>query len=675
MDDKKELQVAHSGVQGETSKRQAEERFEIVVDGVTDYAIFLLSPEGVVSTWNEGAHRIKGYEASEIIGQHFSRFYLPDAIAQSWPDRELERARVDGRFEDEGWRVRKDGTHLWANVVITAIRENGKLTGYLKITRDLTERKRHEDQLRESEERFRLLVEGVKDYAIFMLNPQGYVTSWNEGAHRIKGYRADEIIGQHFSKFYPPDAIDRKWPEHELEVAQIQGRFEDEGWRLRKDGTRFWANVVITALYDSDKVLRGFAKVTRDLTERRRVESLVEAGQRMNDFVAMVSHELRTPLSAMLGWVRMLRSGRLESEVFERGLAAIERNTLTQAQLVEDLLDVSRIVSGKLRLTVEQVDMESVIHAAVDSVRLAAETKGIRIQVITDTNGGPVSGDAARLQQVLWNLLSNAIKFTPRGGRVRLQLERVDSSVRIAVTDTGIGMAADFLPLAFERFRQADSGLSRTQGGLGLGLAIVKHLVEAHGGNVWAESEGVDKGSTFIVQLPVAAIRREGQQARSPSAFGAPGVGLEFPAALAGVRVLVVDDETDTREMIEVVLRECKAVVRTAGSATEALAVLDDWNAEVLISDIGMPEESGYAFIRKLRKRPPERGGTIPAVALTAYARLQDRMQALSAGFQMHVAKPVEPAELIVVVSSLLEFRGRVATSLESPESSRSPQK
>ena len=643
--------------------RQSEERFDLMVQGVTDYAIFLLSPEGYVNSWNEGAERIKGYSADDIIGQHFSRFYPPEAIASSWPEHELEVAKVKGRFEDEGWRLRKDGTRFWANVIITAIYDRDRnVKGFVKITRDLTERKQHEDALRQSEERFRLLVEGVKDYAIFLLSPEGYISSWNEGAQRIKGYRSDEIIGQHFSKFYPPESLAKNWPEHELEVAKAQGRFEDEGWRLRKDGTRFWANVIITALYDCTGVLRGFAKVTRDLTERRRAESLIEAGKQMNEFLAVVSHELRTPLNAMLGWVRLLRSGRLDPETFERGLATIERNTLTQAQLVEDLLDVSRIVSGKLVLSVESVDLEGVIQGAVDSVRLAAESKGVRLQIITESGVGMVLGDPSRLQQVLWNLLSNAIKFTPKGGRVRLQLERVDSSVRITVDDTGIGIPPEFLPHAFERFRQADAGVNRTHGGLGLGLAIVKHLVEAHGGTVAAESRGQGMGATFVVQLPIAPIRRENTHLRNT--FG-PQLGrFECPSALAGVHVLVVDDEVDAREMIETVLRECKVVVRSVGSAAEALALLDEWRADVLVSDIGMPGENGYELIQKLRQRPAERGGAIPAVALTAYARLQDRMQALAAGFQMHVAKPVEPAELVVVVNSLLEFQGRVVPTL-----------
>jgi PAS domain S-box-containing protein len=382
-----------------------------------------------------------------------------------------------------------------------------------------------------------------------------------------------------------------------------------------------------------------------------------EANRAKDEFLAVVSHELRTPLNSMLGWTRLLRSGRLDETAFARGLETVERNTLSQAQLIEDLLDVSRIITGKLRLSVEPVDLESIIQTAVDSVRPAAEAKEIRVQTIVDSNAGLVSGDRERLQQVIWNLLTNAIKFTPKRGRVRLQLARVDSHVEITVSDTGQGIDSGFLPNVFDRFRQADSGITRKQGGLGLGLAIVRHLVEMHGGTVQAESEGVGKGSTFVVHLPMIPLKRESARGgRKPSAEIR---GLEHLSSLSSIRVLVVDDEPDTREMLAMVLGECEAEVRTAESAAQTLAILDEWVPDVLISDIGMPGADGYELIKKIRDLPPDEGGRIPAVALTAYARFEDRMRALGAGFQMHVAKPVEPAELVMVIHSLLEFAPR----------------
>jgi signal transduction histidine kinase/ActR/RegA family two-component response regulator len=390
-------------------------------------------------------------------------------------------------------------------------------------------------------------------------------------------------------------------------------------------------------------------------------EGAVAASQAKDEFLAMVSHELRTPLNSMLGWIRLVKSGRLDDETSARGLETIERNTLAQVQLIEDLLDISRVITGKLSLTVERLDVESVIQAAVDSIRVAAEAKGVRLQTVLDSFACTVSGDRGRLQQVVWNLLSNAIKFTPRGGRVRVQLERVESSVEITVSDTGRGISPEFLPYVFERFRQADAGITRAHGGLGLGLAIVRHLVELHGGTVRASSEGEGRGATFVVRLPIAPVRRE--PARDEAARAAAEEAFTCPEGLEGVRVLVVDDEADTREMLAIVLGQCQMDVRTAASAAEALGIFDEagssWRPDVLVSDIGMPGDDGYMLVGKVRQRPVEEGGMVPAVALTAYARMEDRMKALAAGFQMHVAKPVEPAELVLIIRSLLEYRGR----------------
>src|SRR5581483_7729761 len=346
---------------------QSGDSFRLLVESIRDYAIFVLDKNGYITTWNPGAERIKGYAANEIIGKHFSIFYPEEDLAWDKPGYELKVASETGRFEDEGWRLRKDGTRFWANVVITALRDKtGTLVGFGKVTRDLTERKQAEEELRKSEERFRLMVSSVKDYAIFMLDPTGHVATWNAGAQNIKGYTEDEICGKHFSIFHPEEEVKRGKPQWELDVATREGRMEDEGWRVRKDGSRFWASVVITAIRDEDGRLLGFGKVTRDLTERKEAEEQrlqlareqvaraeAEAANRAKDeFLATVSHELRTPLNAILGWGRVLRSGKFDQETVSRALETIERNAKAQAQLIEDLLDVSRIISGKLRLTV-----------------------------------------------------------------------------------------------------------------------------------------------------------------------------------------------------------------------------------------------------------------------------------------------------------------------------------
>ncbi len=530
-----------------------------------------------------------------------------------------------------------------------------------------------QDLLHQSGDPFRLLVQAVSDYAIFILDKEGYIVTWNLGAQKIKGYSADEIIGKHFSIFYPEEDLQRDKPGYELKVAAEVGQFEDEGWRIRKDGTRFWANVIITALRDKDGILRGFGKVTRDLTERKQAEEQrlqlareqvaraeSDAANRAKDeFLATISHELRTPLNAILGWGRMLRNSKLDEASFARGLDTIERNAKLQAQLIDDLLDVSRIISGKVRLTVMPVELRPVIEAAIDSIRPAAEAKDIRLQVTLDTNTGLVSGDPDRLQQIVWNLLSNAVKFTEKGGRVQVRLERINSHVEITVSDTGKGISPEFLPYVFDRFRQADSSITRLHGGLGLGLAIVRHLMELHGGIVQAQSLGEGQGATFSLRLPVIIAHGSGRFAINDEEANASGAALEVDfgssPSLEGLSILVVDDEGDARDLLRVILEERKAQVTTAASAAEAYETLEWLRPDIIISDIGMPGEDGHSLIRKVRQKEAQRRqGWKPAIALTAHARVEDRLRALSAGYQAHVAKPVEPTELVAVIASLV---------------------
>jgi len=640
---------------------EAQEHFRLLVGGVREHAIFLMDTKGTIQTWNAGAQAIKGYRAEEIIGQHFSRFYQPEEVAAGKPARELEIAEAEGHYREEGWRVRKDGSLFWASVTISAIRdEGGQLGGFLKITRDLTDKKHAEDALRESEEKFRLMVEAVKDYAIFMLDPHGLIASWNPGAERIKGYRAHEIVGSHFSRFYPKEDVDSGKPERELVIAVAEGRYQEEGWRIRKDGTTFWASVTISPVRDPEGTLRGFVKVTQDLTERRqaerqRLELLREQDARAeaekvnqvkDEFLAMLSHELRTPLNAIVGWAHLLRAApQLDQAQVAKGLEAIDRNAAIQTQIVSDVLDISRMTSGKVRITPRRVDPGDVVSAAIDTVRPAADAKRINLSVSLPEEPAFVYADGDRLQQVVWNVLQNAVKFTPSGGRVEVLVERRESSVEIAVSDTGAGIRPDFLPHIFETFRQADSSSSRTHGGLGLGLAIVKQLVELHGGRVTAESEGEGRGTTVRVRLPLMPLSVDPAAPQRDGPRPLPRLG--------GVSVLVVDDHADARELVAVVLQQAGARVFTAADATEGLAALRERRPDVLLCDLEMPGESGFEMMKKVRALPSDAGGLTPAIALTAYARDEDRVRTLLAGFQRHVAKPVRPEELASAVAGL----------------------
>jgi signal transduction histidine kinase/CheY-like chemotaxis protein len=382
------------------------------------------------------------------------------------------------------------------------------------------------------------------------------------------------------------------------------------------------------------------------------------ASRAKDEFLGLLSHELRNPLNAILGWTRMLSTGRLEESTFTRAVETIDRNAKLQARLIDDMLDVSRIVSGKLRLDAQPLDLTTVIHAAVDTSRPAAEAKEIRIQVVLDFGAGVVLGDPVRMQQVIWNLLSNAIKFTPKQGRVQVQLQRINSHVEITVCDTGPGIEEDFLPYVFDRFRQADSSASKRHGGLGLGLAIVRQLVELHGGTVEAGNRSDRQGAIFTVKLPLMVVRKPTLSAKPeeappvhPTVSGT--VPFDCPPDLQGIKVLAIDDEADARHLLKTVLEQCGAEVRTCASAAEVLAALEEHEPDILVSDIGMPEEDGYSLIKRVRAFEDGRGGRIPAVALTAYARVEDRLLALRAGYSMHVPKPVEPAELAVVIASL----------------------
>jgi PAS domain S-box-containing protein len=489
--------------------------YRLLVDRVRDYAIFALDTTGHVLSWNEGAQRLKGWTANEIVGRHFSTFYPDYDIATGKPAYELKTAIREGRFEDEGWRIRKDGSRMWANVIITALFDDeGTHVGFAKVTRDLTDRRAAEETLRVSEERFRLLVEGVKDYAIFMLDPGGHVVSWNEGAERIKGYKESEILGKHFSVFYPHDVIESGKPSYELLVAAKEGRFEDEGWRLRNDGTRLWANVVITAMRNARGELIGFAKLTRDLTERRATEerALAEARRAMeaevanrtkSEFLAAMSHELRTPLNAIGGYAELIAMG-IGGPTTEQQKDYISRIRTSQQHLlgiITDLLNFSRIEAGQVAYEVGPVPAQGIIDGVMPLVSPQADAKKIALSSEPSSPLLIVLADRQKAEQIVLNLMSNSIKFTPEGGTVRVRCTADDSRVRFAVEDSGIGVPAEKLAAIFEPFVQLGRTRTSQHEGTGLGLSISRDLARAMGGDVTVVST-VNVGSTFTLTLP-----------------------------------------------------------------------------------------------------------------------------------------------------------------------------
>ena len=653
-----------------------------------DDAIISKTLDGIITSWNKGAQRIFGYTADEVIGKPVTIL-----IPEDHEDEEstiLARLRAGKRIEHyETIRVRKDGRPLDISLTVSPIKgPNGEIIGASKIARDITEQKQARRELDEASERLKLALDAARlgDWswdartdittmsetaaAIFGIPPGPYMT-WTEMhdlLHADDRERAKLAVDEALANHTDYDIEYRVVRNNSLVWVSSRGRglYADNGTvtgmlgflqdisirKKNEDTLRQQAEALLTL---NETAQKARADAEQAAVQNERLYRQAEESSRLKEeFLATISHELRTPLSAILGWTRMLRMGQLSPENSAKALDTIERNARAQAQLVDDLLDVSRIITGKLRMDVRPADPNSFIDAAVEAVKPAAEAKGVRVLKVIDTGAVSIPGDPVRLQQVVWNLLSNAIKFTPRGGRVQIYSQRVNSHLEIIVSDTGQGISPDFLPHVFDRFRQADQKTSRQHGGMGLGLAIVRHLVEMHGGSVRADSEGEGKGATFTVTLPIAPV----YQVDSSGSRVHPAARDLLPAnditdRLDDLRILVVDDEADTRELLKQGLEYCGAKVRVAGSFTEALEELEMALPDILISDIGMPGSDGYDLIRAVRTLPAAKGGKIAAIALTAYTRIEDRLQALRAGYDMHVPKPVELAELVAVAASV----------------------
>jgi PAS domain S-box-containing protein len=629
------------------------ERFHLaaIVDSADD-AIVSKDLSGIIRSWNAGAERLFGYTADEAIGRPVTMLIPPERADEE--PRILARVAAGERVERyETVRRRKDGTLIDVSLSILPIRDaSGRVIGASKIARDIGDR----NQADVTAAYLAAIVSSSAD-AIVGKTLDGIIQSWNRAAEDLFGYSAAEAIGRPITMIIPAGRLHEE-DEVLRRIRQGERVEHFETVRVRRDGSEVEVSLTISPVRNSAGLVIGASKIARDITQRRQDEkdraalmareqearAEAEAANRAKDeFLATLSHELRTPLNAILGWGHVLNRGRSDPRIVERALETIMRSARQQAQLVEDLLDLSSIISGRFRLNPRPVDLVAVLTAALESVRPAVQAKRIRIETWFDPSAGAVAGDPGRLEQVFWNLLSNAVKFTPNEGTIRVRLEGLRSRAVVVVSDTGIGIAPHVLPAIFERFRQADSSITRAHGGLGLGLAIVKQLVELHGGTVEAASPGEGLGSTFRVSLPVMAVRASDRPG--------PGPRQEPLARCDGISVLVVDDEPDGRELIALLLRDSGADVTVAGSATEALRALERARPTVLISDLAMPEVDGYELIRRVRSSPE--GAGIAALALTAHASAEARATAFTAGFDTYVAKPVDPAELVAAVARL----------------------
>jgi PAS domain S-box-containing protein len=620
----------------------AGESFRLLVESVSDYAIFMLDTTGCVLTWNGGAQKLQGYSSQEAIGQHLSAFYTPDGVRSGRPDRELEMAARDGRFEDEGWRLRRDGTRFWAHVVISAMRDgDGRLVGYATETRDLTERREAVEQLRRSEERLRLLIESVKGYAIVMLDVEGRVATWNAGAEALSGYQTDEALGRHFSLFLPEEDVASGKCERQLEDARLNGRVEDEGWRVRKDGSRFRAHVILSAMKDDQGQLLGYGQVTRDLTEslaaeqsRLRLAQADEAVRVRNEFLSIASHELRTPLTPLSMYLQTVERELKSQQVVDATVVSkARRQVLRLGRLIDELLDFSRIQEGRLALERREVDLSLLVREVADDFRAVSPSHEI---VVAQPGPVRVDADRSRLEQVLVNLLQNAVKYSPAGGRIEVRVAVDGSEAAVTVSDSGIGIPEDDQAKLFQRFFRAGNAASRHFGGLGLGLFLSHEIVVRHGGRFEVRSEP-GRGSAFTFRLP-----------RLPD---------QTVEARPSKRVLLVDDDSDILDAVGDILRMEGYTVDVARNGAEALEAIARTCPDVLLADLMMPVLDGVSLIERIRAQDLMKGA--PIVVFSADGQLYKKATQLRADAALR--KPIDFEELYGALSRLLQGERDVA--------------
>jgi PAS domain S-box-containing protein len=618
-----------------------------------DDAIVSKTLDGVITSWNRAAEQLFGWTAAEAIGQSIMLIIPPDRRAEE--EMVLARIRVGQRVDHfDTIRRAKDGRLVEVSIAVSPIVDDaGRVVGASKIARDITDRRQSEIV----RARLAALVESSDD-AIVSKTLDGVITSWNPAAELIFGWTAAEAVGQSIMLIIPDDRrLEEETVLARIRVGQRVDHFDTV--RRAKDGHFVEVSITVSPIADAAGHIVGASKIARDITDRRRIENATarllareqearaqaETLNRTKDeLLATVSHELRTPLNSIFGWARMLQSTEMNEVTRTRAINAIVRSASAQARLIEDLLDLSRIVTGKMRLDFQPMDLNAVIEAAMDSVRPTADAKGIVLASALDRSIGLMEGAPDRLQQVMWNLVMNSVKFTPRGGRIDVTVRRGDGTVDIVVSDTGEGIAPEILRHVFEPFRQEDSSSTRAHGGLGLGLALVRQLVEHHGGGVRADSSGKGRGATFTVTLPLTAPRVDSRRlALNP---GSPR------AALEGVRVLVVDDDTESLDMAATMLRDAGADVRTASSAFRAHELIESWRPGVVLTDLAMPGEDGFALLLTMRTAFAG-GGEVPVIAITAYGSPERQARALEAGFDRYLTKPIDPMELTTAVAAV----------------------
>ena len=636
-----------------TVYRRTEDIYRKAIEDIRDYAIFMVDADGMVTNWNIGAQHILGYTEEEVIGKDAGKFFTAEDRARGVPAKELATAATLGRAEDERWHVRRNGSRFWASGVVTPVRDQtGNLIGFSKVMRDMTERNKL------TEERDRLFALSIDMLCIVHLD--GRFQRVNPAFQEVLGFTEEELLAMGVFELIHPDDLGKTMKEYEGLAAGEPVTFMENRLRTKDDAYKWvaWSYFPVP----EDGLAFG---VGRDMTEvrqihevlRLRANELENANRVKDEFLATMSHELRTPLTSIMGWSRLLGTNKLSDKEKERAVQVIQRNAEAQAKLIEDLLDVSRIITGKLKIEFQPVSFASITEGVINSLRPAIDAKQLHLEMSIDPAAGLILGDPARLQQIVTNLLSNAIKFTANGGRIDVRLERADSCVRLKITDTGVGLAAEHLPHIFERFRQVDASNIRAHGGLGLGLAIVDYLVKQQAGNVSVESPGLGQGATFTVEFPLTSLEVIGSNLVGIELFtGRPRDIFESAAnstELKHLRVLIVEDDPDTQALLATVLQQHGAEVVAVESAVSALAEVARSKPDVIISDIAMAGENGYDLIKKIRSLPAHAGGRVPAVALTAYAGAADRRRALLAGFQTHLAKPIEPDDLLAVILSL----------------------